>query len=43
MIGVPATARPGIYSGNLWLNGQAAGAAAPARLGRALYFVFAVN
>lgn len=43
VIGVPATARPGIYSGNLWLNGQATGAAAPARLGHALYFVFAVN
>lgn len=44
-IGVPPTARPGIYDGDLWLMGQLTGStgSSPMQLTPRLHFVFAVN
>jgi hypothetical protein len=42
-IGVPASAEPGVYSGDLWIVGQAPDMAVPARIYHHLHFVFAVN
>jgi hypothetical protein len=43
VIGVPATAQPGVYSGDIWLTAQRANTTAAVRLTRKLHFVFAVN